>query len=153
MSRKKLILQPSRSLVEPSVFERNAMANMKIDAAYFKGEDGEFHLLGEAEKGSETGGEKMFDNVTADLDAAIRSASKKTAPPHPPTTGSNAVKPKTGSVVNTDFLFTALQQQVENNTKLVQIVVDLTHRLEQSAVMIDGLNHIIISLAKGETST
>lgn len=61
--------------------------------------------------------------------------------------------PKTDSVVNTDFLFTALQQQVENNTKLVQIVVDLTHRLEQSAVMIDGLNHTIISLAKGETST
>ena len=75
------------------------------------------------------------------------------APPLPPTTGSNAVKPKTDSVVNTDFLFTALQQQVENNTKLVQIVVDLTHRLEQSAVMIDGLNHTIISLAKGETST
>lgn len=75
------------------------------------------------------------------------------ASPSPPTTGSNAVKPKTDSVVNTDFLFTALQQQVENNTKLVQIVVDLTHRLEQSAVMIDGLNHAIISLAKGETST
>ena len=95
----------------------------------------------------------MSDNVTADLDAAIRSASKKTAPPPPPTTGSNAEKPKTDSVVNTDFLFTALQQQVDNNTKLVQIVVDLTHRLEQSAVMIDGLNHTIISLAKGETST
>lgn len=73
--------------------------------------------------------------------------------PSPPTSGSNAVKPKTDSVVNTDFLFTALQQQVENNTKLVQIVVDLTHRLEQSAVIIDGLNHTIISLAKGETST
>lgn len=76
-----------------------------------------------------------------------------TASPPPPTTGSNAVKPKTDSVVNTDFLFTALQQQVENNTKLVQIVVDLTHRLEQSAVIIDGLNHTIISLAKGETTT
>lgn len=62
-------------------------------------------------------------------------------------------KPKTDSVVNTDFLFTALQQQVENNTKLVQIVVDLTHRLEQSVVMIDGLNRTIESLAKGETST
>ena len=62
-------------------------------------------------------------------------------------------KPKTDSVVNTDFLFTALQQQVENNTKLVQIVVDLTNRLEQSAVIIDGLNHTIISLAKGESST
>ena len=62
-------------------------------------------------------------------------------------------KPKTDSIVNTDFLFTALQKQVENNTKLVQIVVDLTHRLEQSAIMIDGLNHTIISLAKGETST
>lgn len=58
MSKKICILQPSSSLVEPSVFERNAMANMKIDAAYFKGEDGEFHLLGEAEKGCETGGEK-----------------------------------------------------------------------------------------------
>lgn len=80
------------------------------------------------------------------------SAPPSNASPPPPTTGSNAVKPKTDSVVNTDFLFTALQQQVENNTKLVQIVVDLTHRLEQSAVMIDGLNHTIISLAKGETS-
>lgn len=111
----------------------------------------------------------MSDNVTADLDAAIRSASKKTAPPplcrggyqptsppaspSPPTTGSNAVKPKTDSVVNTDFLFTALQKQVENNTKLVQIVVDLTNRLEQTALMIDGLNRTIESLAKGETST
>lgn len=103
-------------------------------------------------KAAETGVRKMSDNVTADLDAAIRSASKKTAPPPPPTTGSNAVKPKTDSIVNTDFLFTALQQQVENNTKLVQIVVDLTHRLEQSAVMIDGLNHTIISLAKGENT-
>lgn len=74
-------------------------------------------------------------------------------PGSPPTTGSNAVKPKTDSVINTDFLFTALQQQVDNNTKLVQIVVDLTHRLEQSAVMIDGLNHTIISLAKGENTT
>ena len=74
-------------------------------------------------------------------------------PTPPPTTGSNAVKPKTDSVVNTDFLFTALQQQVDNNTKLVQIVVDLTHRLEQSAVMIDGLNHTITSLAKGENTT
>lgn len=63
------------------------------------------------------------------------------------------MKPKTDSVVNTDFLFTALQEQIENNTKLVKIVVDLTLRLEQSAVMIDGLNHTIISLAKGETST
>lgn len=73
----------------------------------------------------------------------------------PPTGGSSAryVEPKTDSVVNTDFLFTALQQQVDNNTKLVQIVVDLTHRLEQSAVMIDGLNHTIISLAKGENTT
>ena len=63
------------------------------------------------------------------------------------------MKPKTDSVVNTDFLFTALQQQVENNTKLVQIVVDLTHRLEQSAVIIDGLNRTIESFAKGESST
>lgn len=63
------------------------------------------------------------------------------------------MKPKTDSVVNTDFLFTALQQQVENNTKLMQIVLDLTHRLEQAAVMIDGLNRTIESLAKGETST
>lgn len=85
-----------------------------------------------------------------------RGGYQPSAPPaslSPPTTGSNAVKPKTDSVVNTDFLFTALQQQVENNTKLVQIVVDLTHRLEQSAVMIDGLNHTIISLAKGENTT
>lgn len=66
---------------------------------------------------------------------------------------SKTEKPKTDSVVNTDFLFTALQQQVENNTKLVQIVVDLTHRLEQSTIIIDGLNHTIESLAKGETST
>jgi hypothetical protein len=95
----------------------------------------------------------MSDNVTADLDAAIRSASKKTAFPPPPTTGSNAVKPKTDSVVNTDFLFTALQQQVDNNTKLVQIVVDLTHRLEQATTIIDGLNRTIISLAKGENTT
>ena len=58
MSRKKLILQPSRSLVEPSVFERNSMANMKLDAVYFKGEDGEFHLLGEAERSSEEGSEE-----------------------------------------------------------------------------------------------
>ena len=63
------------------------------------------------------------------------------------------MKPKTDSVVNTDFLFTALQQQVDNNTKLVQIVVELTHRLEQTALMIDGLNRTIESLAKGETST
>lgn len=63
------------------------------------------------------------------------------------------MKPKTDSVVNTDFLFTALQQQVENNTKLMQIVLDLTHRLEQAAVMIDGLNRTIESLAKGESST
>ena len=60
---------------------------------------------------------------------------------------------KKGSIVNTDFLFTALHQQIENNTKLVKIVVDLTHKLEQSAVIIDGLNHTIESLAKGETST
>ena len=95
----------------------------------------------------------MSDNVTADLDAAIRSASKKTAPPPPPTTGSNAVKPTTDSVVNTDFLFTALHQQIENNTKLVKMVVDLTLHLEQSTIMIDGLNRTIESLAKGETST
>lgn len=63
------------------------------------------------------------------------------------------MKPKTDSVVNTDFLFTALQQQVENNTKLVQIVVDLTHRLEQATTIIDGLNRTIISLAKGENTT
>lgn len=62
------------------------------------------------------------------------------------------MKPKTDSVVNTDFLFTALHQQIENNTKLVQIVVDLTNRLEQTALMIDGLNRTIESLAKGETS-
>lgn len=62
-------------------------------------------------------------------------------------------KPKTDSVVNTDFLFTALQQQVENNTKLVKIVVELTHRLEQSTVIIDGLNRTIESFAKGESST
>ena len=59
-------------------------------------------------------------------------------------------KAKKDSVVNTDFLFTALHQQIENNTKLVKIVVDLTHKLEQSAVIIDGLNHTIESLAKGE---
>lgn len=63
---------------------------------------------------------------------------------------SKTVKPKTDSIVNTDFLFTALHQQIENNTKLVKIVVDLTHKLEQSAVIIDGLNHTIESLAKGE---
>ena len=62
-------------------------------------------------------------------------------------------EPKTDSVVNTDFLFTALHQQIENNTKLVKIVVELTHRLEQTALMIDGLNRTIESLAKGETST
>lgn len=62
-------------------------------------------------------------------------------------------KPKTDSIVNTDFLFTALHQQIENNTKLVKIVVELTHRLEQSTIMIDGLNRTIESLAKGETST
>lgn len=62
-------------------------------------------------------------------------------------------KPKTDSVVNTDFLFTALQQQIDNNTKLVKIVVDLTHKLEQSTIIIDGLNRTIASLAKGETST
>ena len=50
MNKKICILQPSQSLVEPSVFERNAMATMKIDAVYFKGEDGEFHLLGVAEE-------------------------------------------------------------------------------------------------------
>lgn len=54
----KVTCQLDDSLVEPSVFERNAMANMKLDAVYFKGEDGEFHLLGEEEKGSENGGEK-----------------------------------------------------------------------------------------------
>ena len=63
---------------------------------------------------------------------------------------SKTVKPKTDSIVNTDFLFTALHQQIENNTKLVKIVVDLTNKLEQSAVIIDGLNHTIESLAKGE---
>lgn len=63
---------------------------------------------------------------------------------------SKTVKPKTDSIVNTDFLFTALHRQIENNTKLVKIVVDLTHKLEQSAVIIDGLNHTIESLAKGE---
>ena len=63
---------------------------------------------------------------------------------------SKTVKPKTDSIVNTDFLFTALHQQIENNTKLVKIVVDLTLKLEQSAVIIDGLNHTIESLAKGE---
>ena len=42
-----------------------------------------------------------------------RGGYQPSAPPaslSPPTTGSNAVKPKTDSVVNTDFLFTALQQ-------------------------------------------
>lgn len=58
MSKKICVLQPSSSLVEQSVFERNAMASMKLDAVYFKGDGGEFHLLGEAEKGSENGGEK-----------------------------------------------------------------------------------------------
>ena len=62
-------------------------------------------------------------------------------------------KPEKGSVVNTDFLFTALHQQIENTTKLVKIVVDLTHKLEQSTIIIDGLNRTIESLAKGETST
>lgn len=57
MSKKICILQPSSSLVEQSVFERNAMASMKLDAVYFKGEDGEFNLLGETEKGSGNGGE------------------------------------------------------------------------------------------------
>ena len=76
-------------------------------------------------------------------------SNKNRVPPPPPTTGSNAVKPKTDSVVNTDFLFTALQQQVDNNTKLVQIVVDLTHKLEQAAVVIDRLNRAIESYEKG----
>lgn len=73
-------------------------------------------------------------------------------PPPPPTTGSNAVKPKTDSVVNTDFLFTALQQQIENNTKLVHIVVELTHKLEQAAVVIDRLERVIESYEKGEST-
>lgn len=47
MSKKECIMQPSRSLVQTSVYERNAIANMKKDAFYIKGEDGEFHLLGE----------------------------------------------------------------------------------------------------------
>lgn len=80
--------------------------------------------------------------------------SDKYLDPIPPTHDKNERREtKKDSVVNTDFLFTALHQQIENNTKLVKIVVDLTHKLEQSTIMIDGLNHTIISLAKGETST
>lgn len=57
---------------------------------------------------------------------------------------------KKGSIVNTDFLFTALRQQIENNTKLVHIVVELTHKLEQAAIVIDGLNRTIEFYEKGE---
>lgn len=60
MSKKICVLQPSSSLVEQSVFERNAMASMKLDAVYFKGDGGEFHLLGEAEKAAKTGVRKCL---------------------------------------------------------------------------------------------
>lgn len=53
-------------------------------------------------------------------------------------------KPKTDSVVSTDFLLTTLQQQMETNSKLVKIVINLTHRLEQATAIIEGLNHTII---------
>lgn len=52
--------------------------------------------------------------------------------------------------LSVDFLVKALQQQIDNNTKLVHIVVELTHKLEQAAIMIDGLNRTIESYEKGE---
>lgn len=47
-----------------------------------------------------------------------------------------------------EFLTNALQQQIDNNTKLVHIVVDLTHRLEQAAVIIEALDKAIASYEK-----
>lgn len=52
--------------------------------------------------------------------------------------------------LSVDFLVKSLQQQIDNNTKLVHIVVDLTHKLEQAAIVIDGLNRTIESYKKGE---
>lgn len=46
ISKKICIFQPTSSLIQQSVFDKYAMANMKLVAVYFKGEDGEFHLLG-----------------------------------------------------------------------------------------------------------
>lgn len=55
----------------------------------------------------------MSDNVTADLDAAIRSASKKTNPPPPPTTGSNAVRPGDASLLPLRARITRMEQDLE----------------------------------------
>lgn len=68
----------------------------------------------------------------------------KNPPPNPPSGGSSAEDPLM------EFLSKALQQQIDNNTKLVHIVVDLTHKLEQAAIVIDGLNRTIESYEKGE---
>lgn len=57
--------------------------------------------------------------------------------PNPPSGGSNAEVPLL------EFLSKALQQQIENNTKLVHNVFDLTHKLEQATIVIDGLNRTI----------
>lgn len=46
ISKKICIFQPTSSLIQQSVFDKYAMANMKLVAVHFKGEDGEFHLLG-----------------------------------------------------------------------------------------------------------
>lgn len=53
MSKKICIVQPKSSLVQKFVFDKYAMANMKLDAVYFKGEEGEFHLLGFADQAKE----------------------------------------------------------------------------------------------------
>jgi len=53
MSKKICIFQPTSSLVQQSIFDKYAMANMKLNAVYFKGEDGEFHLLGLADQTKE----------------------------------------------------------------------------------------------------
>lgn len=68
----------------------------------------------------------------------------KNPPPNPPSGGSSAEDPLM------EFLSKALQQQIDNTTKLVHIVVDLTHKLEQAAIVIDRLNRTIESYEKGE---
>lgn len=62
----------------------------------------------------------------------------------------NRRRPQMPDNLTVEFLTKALQQQIDNNTKLVKIVMDLTHRLEQSAIIIDGLNRNIESFTKGE---
>lgn len=50
--------------------------------------------------------------------------------------------------LSVDFLTKALQQQIDNNTKLVTIILDMTHKVELSAATIEALNKTLKLYAK-----